>query len=44
MNEDEWEEKTLVEVAEIITGSTPNTKEIENYGVKKLFASPADIN
>ncbi len=44
VNEDEWEEKALGDVAEIITGSTPNTKEIENYGGQKLFVSPADIN
>ncbi|ODS89917.1 MAG: hypothetical protein ABS44_02860 [Chryseobacterium sp. SCN 40-13] len=40
----EWVEKKLGEIAEIITGNTPNTKETENYGGERLFVSPADIS
>ncbi|MDQ1151857.1 type I restriction enzyme S subunit [Sphingobacterium zeae] len=39
----EWEEKKLGEVADIITGNTPSTKEPVNYNGTKLFVSPADI-
>jgi len=39
----EWEEKKLGDVAEIITGNTPSTKESENYDGNFLFVSPADI-
>ncbi|MGL5132137.1 MAG: restriction endonuclease subunit S, partial [Planktothrix sp.] len=39
-----WEEKTLGEVAEIITGNTPLTTEDTFYGGDKLFVSPQDIN
>lgn len=40
----EWEEKKLGEVGDIVTGSTPNTSELSNYGGEKLFVSPVDIN
>jgi type I restriction enzyme S subunit len=39
----EWEERRLGEVGEIITGNTPSTQETNNYGGKRLFVSPADI-
>lgn len=41
---EEWEEKHLGNVGEIITGSTPSTKDTTNYGGDKLFVSPADIS
>jgi type I restriction enzyme S subunit len=40
---DDWEQRKLGEVAEIITGTTPPTKDKDNYGGTKLFVSPADI-
>ncbi len=43
-NDEEWKEKTLGNIAEIVTGTTPKTSESENYGGIKLFASPADIS
>jgi len=39
-----WVEKNLGDVGEIITGNTPSTSELVNYGGNKLFVSPADIN
>ena len=43
-NSGKWEEKTLSKVGEIITGNTPATANLENYGGNKLFVSPADIS
>lgn len=43
-NEPEWEEKPLSKVGEVITGSTPATANLENYGGSQLFVSPADIS
>jgi type I restriction enzyme S subunit len=43
-NEGEWEVKSLGEIAEIVTGSTPSTSEPLYYNGTKLFVSPADIN
>lgn len=40
---DAWELRKLGEVAEIITGTTPSTFDEENYGGKRLFVSPVDI-
>lgn len=40
----EWEKKQIGNVGEIITGSTPATKDTTNYGGDKLFVSPADIS
>ena len=39
----EWERKKLADVSEIVTGTTPPTKDKDNYGGDKLFVSPADI-
>jgi type I restriction enzyme S subunit len=39
-----WEAKPLSKVAKIITGNTPKTAELNNYGGDKLFVSPADIS
>ncbi len=38
-----WEQCELGNIAEIITGSTPPTKDKSNYGGSKLFVSPGDI-
>lgn len=40
----EWEDKKLGDVGDIITGSTPNTSELINYGGDRFFVSPADIS
>lgn len=40
----EWEVKRLEEIGEVVTGSTPPTLSIENYGDQYQFISPADIN
>lgn len=42
-NKPAWEEKKLADVSDIITGSTPSTKEPSNYGENFMFVSPADI-
>ena len=39
----EWQEKRMGEVGTIITGNTPKTAELDNYGGNKLFVSPSDI-
>lgn len=39
-----WSVKKLKEVAQVITGSTPSTSDINNYGNDYLFVSPVDIN
>ncbi|MFA9390535.1 MAG: restriction endonuclease subunit S [Prolixibacteraceae bacterium] len=38
-----WEVKTLGEIAEIATGTTPPTKDVDNYGIEYCFVSPADL-
>lgn len=38
-----WNEKTIGEVAEVATGTTPPTADSSNYGDEFLFVSPADI-
>ena len=43
-NDGDWEVKSLGEIAEIVTGSTPSTSEPLYYNGTKLFVSPADIN
>lgn len=44
IDSEEWKEKNLGQVAEIITGSTPPTNNANNYGGNKLFVSPSDIS
>ncbi|MCK4259331.1 MAG: restriction endonuclease subunit S [Halanaerobiales bacterium] len=39
----EWEVKRLGEIANIETGSTPPTNDLNNYGNEYLFVSPADL-
>ena len=38
-----WERRKLIEISDIITGTTPPTKDKDNYGGDRLFVSPADI-
>ena len=40
---EEWEQRKLSEIAEIITGTTPPTDDKSNYDGNKLFVSPIDI-
>ncbi|MDR1604624.1 MAG: restriction endonuclease subunit S [Gracilibacteraceae bacterium] len=40
----EWEEKLLAQVGDIITGNTPSTADVNNYGGNKMFVSPADMS
>ena len=40
---DDWEQRKLMEISDIITGTTPPTKDKDNYGGNRLFVSPADI-
>lgn len=41
---DDWEQRKLDEVGNIITGTTPSTNDESNYNGDYLFVSPADIN
>ncbi|MDD5113313.1 MAG: restriction endonuclease subunit S [Methylobacter sp.] len=41
---EEWEERFISDLGEIITGSTPSTTKPEYYGGDRLFVSPADIS
>jgi type I restriction enzyme S subunit len=41
--EGEWGVKRLGEIAEIATGNTPPTNDLNNYGNEFLFVSPADL-
>lgn len=38
-----WHVKRLAEVSHISTGSTPPTRDVENYGDEFLFVSPVDL-
>ncbi len=40
---DAWEQRKLSDIGDIITGTTPPTKDKDNYGGDRLFVSPADI-
>jgi|25_taG_2_1085351.scaffolds.fasta_scaffold00179_3 type I restriction enzyme S subunit len=40
----EWKKRRLIDVGEIITGSTPPTADASYYDGKRLFVSPADID
>ena len=43
-DEGAWEETTIGNMGEVITGSTPSTSEREFYGGDFMFVSPADIS
>ena len=40
---EDWEQRKVSEIGNIITGSTPKTSISDNYGGDFLFVSPADI-
>ena len=40
---EDWEQRKVSEIGNIITGSTPKTSISDNYGGEFLFVSPADI-
>lgn len=40
---DDWEQRKLREVGNVVTGSTPSTLDKTNYNGSHLFVSPADI-
>ena len=41
--QNDWEQRKVFELGEIITGNTPPTKDRDNYNGSYLFVSPADI-
>ena len=43
-NAGEWEPKSIGQLGEVVTGSTPSTARPEYYGGDRLFVSPADIS
>ena len=43
-NAGEWEVKSIGQLGEVVTGSTPSTARPEYYGGDRLFVSPADIS
>lgn len=40
---EDWEVKKLGEIAEIATGTTPSTRDLDNYGSDFCFVSPTDL-
>ena len=40
---EDWEVKTLGDVANIATGNTPSTSDASNYGDEFLFVGPVDM-
>jgi len=43
-NAGEWKVKSIGQLGEVVTGSTPSTAQPEYYGGDRLFVSPADIS
>lgn len=43
-NTGEWEMKSIGQLGEVVTGSTPSTARAEYYGGDRHFVSPADIS
>jgi type I restriction enzyme S subunit len=43
-NAGEWEIKSIGQLGEVVTGSTPSTARAEYYGGDRLFVSPGDIS
>ena len=39
----EWEVKRIKDLGSVITGSTPPTADVSNYGSEYMFVSPADL-
>ena len=40
----EWEAKRIKDLGSVITGSTPPTADVSNYGSEYMFVSPADLS
>ena len=40
----EWEVKRIKDLGSVITGSTPPTADVSNYGSEYMFVSPADLS
>lgn len=40
----EWEVKRIKDIGTVVTGSTPSTSDMENYGNEYLFVSPVDLS
>ncbi len=38
-----WEQRKLIDISDIVTGTTPPTKDKDNYDGDRLFVSPTDI-
>ena len=41
---EEWKVKSVKDFGMVITGNTPSTTDISNYGDKYMFVSPADLS
>ena len=40
----EWEVKLVKDFGKVVTGNTPSTAEVSNYGDEYMFVSPADLS
>ena len=40
----EWEVKPVKDFGKVVTGNTPSTAEVSNYGDEYMFVSPADLS
>ena len=40
----EWEVKKLKDISKVLTGSTPSTTDLSNYGSDYMFVSPVDMS
>jgi type I restriction enzyme S subunit len=43
-NAGEWEVRSIGQLGEVVTGSTPSTARTDYYGGDRMFVSPADIS
>ena len=41
---EEWEVKRIKDIGTVVTGITPSTSDMENYGNEYLFVSPVDLS
>lgn len=41
---EEWEVKKLKDISKVLTGSTPSTTDLSNYGSDYMFVSPVDMS
>jgi type I restriction enzyme, S subunit len=44
MESNEWQQKEIRQVGEVVTGTTPSTKKPEYYGEEYKLISPADLD